>query len=106
MGCYVGLRPKQSESGERQPELRITKEGDVYLRKLLVQGAHCIMAKRAPDTDLKTVGHEAGGTRRKERKEKGDCGGSAETGDPAAPFMGEGEVYEPLRNSQALAKAA
>ncbi len=37
VGCYVGLRPKQSASGERQPELRITKEGDVYLRKLLVQ---------------------------------------------------------------------
>jgi transposase len=42
VGCYVGLRPKRSESGERQPELRITKEGDGYLRKMLVQGAHCI----------------------------------------------------------------
>jgi len=38
VGCYVGLRPKRGESGERQPELRITKEGDIYLRKMLVQG--------------------------------------------------------------------
>ena len=39
VGCYVGLRPKRSESGESQPQLRITKEGDIYLRKMLVQGA-------------------------------------------------------------------
>jgi transposase len=49
VGCYVGLRPKRSESGERQPELRITKEGDGYLRKMLVQGAHCILGTRGPD---------------------------------------------------------
>ena len=61
VGCYMGLRPKQSESGERQPELRITKEGDIYLRKLLVQGAHCIMAKRAPDTDLQRWGTKLAG---------------------------------------------
>ena len=52
VGCYVGLRPKRSESGESQPQLRITKEGDRYLRKLLVQGAHYILGHRGPDTDL------------------------------------------------------
>ncbi|HEY3457477.1 MAG TPA: IS110 family transposase, partial [Bryobacteraceae bacterium] len=48
MGCYVGLRPKRSASGESQPQLGISKEGDVYLRKLLVQGAHCILSRRGP----------------------------------------------------------
>ncbi len=28
VGCYVGLRPKRSESGEQQPQLGITKEGE------------------------------------------------------------------------------
>src|SRR6266567_1188003 len=37
VGCYVGLRPKRNESGERQPQLGISKEGDLYLRKMLVQ---------------------------------------------------------------------
>ena len=37
VGCYVGLRPKRSESGQSQPELRITKEGDLYLRKMVVR---------------------------------------------------------------------
>jgi transposase len=45
VGCYVGLRPKRSESGESQPQLRITKEGDMYLRKMLVQGAHYILGR-------------------------------------------------------------
>jgi len=53
VGCYVGLRPKQSESGQSQPQLPITKEGDRYLRMLLVQGAHHILGWRGPDTDLK-----------------------------------------------------
>jgi hypothetical protein len=47
-GCYVGLRPKRSESGRSQPQLRITKEGDRYLRKMLVQGAHLILNRRGP----------------------------------------------------------
>src|SRR5580658_7981136 len=31
VGCYVGLKPRQGDSGESQPQLRITKEGDAYL---------------------------------------------------------------------------
>ncbi len=33
-GSYLGFRPKRRDSGERRPQLRITKEGDVYLRML------------------------------------------------------------------------
>jgi len=56
VGCYVGLRPKRSDSGESQPQLRITKEGDIYLRKMLVQGAHYILGYLGPDTDLRRWG--------------------------------------------------
>jgi transposase len=58
VGCYVGLRPKRSDSGESQPQLRITKEGDVYLRKMLVQGAHYVLGYRGPDTDLRRWGQK------------------------------------------------
>lgn len=37
VGCYVGLRPKRSESGESQPQLPITPEGDRYLRKVCLR---------------------------------------------------------------------
>ena len=61
VGCYVGLRPKQDDSGESRKQLQITKEGDIYLRRLLVQGAHYILGKRGPDTDLQRWGHRYAG---------------------------------------------
>src|SRR5580704_13900379 len=70
VGCYVGLRPKRSQSGESEPQLRITKEGDVYLRKMLVQGAQYILGHHGPDTDLKRWGlklAERGGKNAKKR---------------------------------------
>ena len=40
VGAYVGLRPRQRDSGEQSPPLRITKAGDRLLRSLLVRCAH------------------------------------------------------------------
>jgi transposase len=56
IGCHVSLRPRRSASGQSQPQLRITKEGDPYLRTILVQGPHYIISCRGPDTDLKRWG--------------------------------------------------
>jgi transposase len=55
-GCYLGLRPKQQQSGGHNPQLGITKAGDSYLRKLLVQSAHCVLRDYAPDTALQRWG--------------------------------------------------
>ncbi len=90
VGCYVGLRPKQSESGQSQPQLRITKEGDRYLRKLLVQGAHLILSRRGSGYGSEAVGPEAGRARRQECEEASDRGGGAEAGGVAAPVVGDG----------------
>ena len=38
-GARLGLRPKRRDSGERSPELSITKTGDPMFRRLLVQCA-------------------------------------------------------------------
>src|SRR5271155_5144200 len=43
VGCFLGLRPGRRDSGESQPQRHITKEGDRYLRTMLVQGAHYIL---------------------------------------------------------------
>jgi transposase len=70
VGGYLGLRPRQQQSGERDPQLGITKAGDRYLRKLLVQSAHCVLRKHAPDTALKRWGLklcERGGKNAKKR---------------------------------------
>jgi transposase len=39
-GYFVGLRPGRRNSGSSEPQLHISKEGDSYLRTLMVQGAH------------------------------------------------------------------
>jgi transposase len=39
VGCYLGLRPKRSQSGDRDPQLGISKAGNIYLRTLLVECA-------------------------------------------------------------------
>jgi transposase len=84
VGCYVGLRPKQSESGQSQPQLRITKEGDRYLRTLLgARGAYNSEPARS-GYGPETMGLEASLSRRQECKEACDCSGGAEAGDPAA----------------------
>ncbi len=105
VGCYVGLRPKRSESGERQPELGISKEGDIYLRKLLVQGAQCILSSRGADTDLKRWGLKLAGRGGKNAKKRAIVAVARKLAILLHRLWVTGEVYEPLRNSQAAASA-
>ena len=56
VGAYLGLVPKQEDSGESQPQLGISKTGDTILRKLLVGSAHYILGSFGPDTDLRRYG--------------------------------------------------
>src|SRR5580698_2826879 len=100
VGCYVGLRPKQGESGESQPQLRISKEGDLYLRQLLVQGAHCILW-RGPDTDLKRWGLKLAERGGKNAKKRAVVAVARKLAVLLHRLWVTGEVYEPLRNSQA-----
>lgn len=100
-GCYMGLQPKRSDSGERQPQLGITKEGDRQMRALLVQGAHGILHKRAPDSDLKRWGlqlAERGGANAKKRAIVAVARKLAVL---LHRLWVSGEEYEPLRNTRA-----
>lgn len=56
VGAYLGLVPKQRDSGDRQPQLGISKRGDVMLRRLLVGSARYIMGPFGPASDLRTFG--------------------------------------------------
>lgn len=56
VGAYLGLRPKQSQSGARDPQLGISKAGNGYLRKLLVQCAHHILGRFGCDSTLRNWG--------------------------------------------------
>jgi transposase len=101
VGCYVGLRPKRSESGQSQPQLRITKEGDRYLRQLLVQGAHYILGYRGPDTDLRRWGLKLSARGGKNAKKRAIVAVARKLGILLHRLWVCGEVYEPLRNQPA-----
>ncbi|MGD0907622.1 MAG: transposase [Candidatus Acidiferrales bacterium] len=53
VGCHLGLRPGRRNSGSSQSQLHISKEGDRYLRTLMVQGAHYILGPFGQDSDLR-----------------------------------------------------
>jgi transposase len=106
VGCYLGLRPKRSDSGESEPQLPITKEGDVYLRKLLVQAAQCILRQRAPASDLRRAGERISGKGSKNAKKRATVAVARKLAVLLHRLWVTGEVYEPLRNSRAQRVAA
>jgi transposase len=53
VGPFLGLAPRRRQSGEQDPHLRISKCGDRYLRRLLVQCAHVAMGRFGPDCALR-----------------------------------------------------
>jgi transposase len=69
-GAFVGLRPGQSQSGDSDPQRRISKTGDSCLRSLLVQSAQYILGRFGPDSELRRWGLKlaaTGGKRGKKR---------------------------------------
>src|SRR5215208_5254350 len=58
VGAYLGLVPAQDQSGDRNPQKRISKEGDEMLRKLLVGSAHYILGPFGSDSDLRRHGEK------------------------------------------------
>jgi len=54
--AYLGLVPRRDQSGERDPQLRISKAGDEFLRRLLVSCAHYILGPHGPDSELRQWG--------------------------------------------------
>jgi transposase len=101
VGCYLGLRPKRRDSGESRPQLKITKEGDGYLRKLLVQGAHYILGWRGPDTDLRRWGLKLAERGGKNAKKRAVVAVARKLAVLLHRLWMTGQPYEPLRQGQA-----
>jgi transposase len=100
VGCFAGLRPKRGDSGQHQPQLRISKEGDKYLRKMLVQGAHYILSRRGPDTDLKRWGLQLAASG-KNSKKRAVVAVARKLAVLMHALWKSGAVYQPLRQRAA-----
>ena len=70
VGAFIGLVPRQRQSGGSDPQLRIHKAGDPILRRILVQSANYILGPFGPDTELRRFGErliQRGGKHAKKR---------------------------------------
>ena len=99
VGAYLGLRPKQRQSGQRDPELRITKAGDRDLRRLLVQCSHQILGPFGKDSDLRRPGLELASRGGSTAKKKAVIAVALKLSVLLHRLWLTGEVYEPLRNA-------
>ena len=99
-GCFVGLQPGRRNSGESEPQMHISKEGDEYLRTLLVQGAHYILGPFGEDSDLRRWGQKLAARGGKSGKKRAVVAVARKLAVLLHRLWVSGEVYEPLRNSQ------
>jgi transposase len=110
VGPFLGLQPKQRDSGNSQPQLGISKTGDRLLRSLLVQGAHCILRKGAPESDIRAWGLSKIGSGGKNAKRRTVVAVARKLAVLLHTLWANGEVYDPLYNRKAAqaggAKAA
>jgi transposase len=106
VGPYLGLVPKQEDSGESQPQLGISKAGDTMVRKLLVGSAQYILGPFGPDTDLRRYGLrlcERGG---KNAKKRAAVAVARKLAVLLHRLWVSGEVYEPLHYAMSAPIAA
>lgn len=56
VGAYFGLVSRLDQSGNQDPQLRISREGDVLVRRLLVSASHYILGHFGQDSELRRAG--------------------------------------------------
>jgi transposase len=110
VGAYVGLVPGRRNSSESDPPQRITKRGDAFLRRLLVQSAHYMLGPFGRDSDLRRYGERLVARGGKNAKRRAVIAVARKLSVLLHRLWRNGEVYQPLyaasRSSGALARAS
>jgi transposase len=103
VGAYLGLVPGKDQSGERDLQKRISREGDELLRRLLVGSAHYILGPFGEDCDLRRYGLKiAGNTAGKNARKRAVVAVARKLSVLLHHLWISGEVYEPLHNGRQL----
>ncbi len=99
VGAYLGLVPATEQSGDRDPQRRISKEGDEMLRKLLVGGAHYILGPFGSDSDLRRHGEKIASRGGKNAKKRAVVAVARKLSVLLHRLWVSAEVYDPLYNT-------
>ncbi|HLC03098.1 MAG TPA: IS110 family transposase [Anaerolineales bacterium] len=101
VGPCLGLVPRRDQSGDRDPQLRITKTGDSYLRRLLVGSAQYILGPFGPDCDLRRWGLKLAARGGKYAKKRAVVALARKLAVLLHRLWLTGEIYDPFHSAHA-----
>ena len=99
VGAYLGLVPARDQSGDSDPQRRVSKEGDEMLRKLLVGSAHYILGPFGKDSDLRRHGEKIASRGAKNAKKRAVVAVARKLSVLLHRLWMTAELYEPLYNA-------
>lgn len=99
VGAYLGLVPEKDQSGDSDPQRRISKRGDKMLRRLLVGSAHYLLGPFGEDSDLRRHGEKLAARGGKNAKKRAVVAVARKLSVLLHRLWMTGEAYEPLRNA-------
>lgn len=105
VGAYLGYARRLDDSGESSPSLRITKQGDELLRRLLVQCAHYILGPFGEDCDLRRFGERIAGRGGSFAKRKAAVAVARKLAVLLHHLWVTGEVYDPFYTARRKGEA-
>jgi transposase len=103
LGSWLGLCPRSFASGDSNPELSISKAGDNYLRRLLVQSAHYILGPFGKDCDLRRFGQRVAARGGRAAKKRALVAVARKLAILLHRLWRHGLAYDPLHNSDRTA---
>jgi transposase len=106
VGAFLGMVPRQRQSGEASPQLRITKAGNEHLRRLLVMSAHYILGHFGTDSALRRHGERIVATGGKAAKKRAVIAVARKLSVVLHRLWTTGEQYEPFPHSSQKRKAS
>ena len=105
--AYLGLTPRQDDSGAHKSQLGISKAGDELVRRLLNQCAHYILGPFGEDCDLRRWGLRlAGDGQNKKLKRRAVTAVSRKLAVLLHRLWTTGEVYDPLHRANQMKEVA
>ncbi|MBU4401064.1 MAG: IS110 family transposase [Planctomycetes bacterium] len=106
VGPFLGLTPKRDQSGQTDKQLRITKAGDAYLRRLLVGCAQYILGPFGPDCDLRRFGMKLAARGGKNAKRRAVIAVARKLAVMMHHLWKSGAAYDPFYQQNRKKKAA
>jgi transposase len=96
VSAFLGLTPAKAQSGDADPQKRISKAGDPFLRRLLIQCAHSILGRFGAESDLRRWGHAIAARGGKNGRKRAVVAVARKLGILLHRLWVSGEAYQPV----------